>query len=163
MKEVHPNLFIGNDADCRACMRDSDFAIVHACKTCHQSALGYTKSLPQDHTNYLIYETADNLFLNIVDMLNELQPKFTHPIVCHALDFINRKIKSKKVLVHCNQGLSRSTSLGMIYLINNGLLPKESYESAKIEFLKLYPDYMPGNGIELYMKNNWDYLIRINS
>ncbi len=163
MKEIHPNLFVGNDADCAKCTHDSDFAIVHACKTCHQSALGYTKSLIPIHPNYLIFETGRHLYLNLVDMPNEFQSKFTHPIFDRALDFISKYISAHKVLIHCNQGLSRSPSLGLVYLAGNGIIANKNYETAVSAFLKLYPDYEPGNGVKLYTRNNWDYLMRKNS
>ncbi len=163
MKEIHPNLFIGVDADCRKCGFDPEFAIVHACKTCHQSALGYAKSLPPTDPNYLIYENDRHLYLNLVDMPAEFQPKFTHPIFDRAMDFIDRHIAAHKVLIHCNQGQSRSTSLGLVWLARAGIINNENLESAAAEFIKLYPDYLPGNGVRLYTKNNWDYLMRRNS
>lgn len=163
MKEIYPNLYIGNDMDCKKCANDSNFAIVHACKTCHQSVLGYTKSLPSAHPNYLIFETDCNLYLNLVDMPAEFHPKFTHPIFDKALGFISKHITKHKVLIHCNQGGSRSASLGLVYLAQHGIIANNDFEIAMSAFLKRYPDYKPGNGVRLYTKNNWNYLIRRNS
>jgi len=160
MKQIHDNLFIGNDIDCRAAICNSEFAIIHACKTCHQKKLGYEKSLPANHEHYLIYENDSHLFLNMVDMPNEFRAEFTNPMFARAMDFI-RRAAPRKVLVHCNQGLSRSPSLGMMWLVINGVIAKDSQCSAVADFLKIYPDYAPGNGIKLYMQNNWDYLIRM--
>ena len=163
MKEIHPNIFIGNDTDCAKCINDLEFAIVHACKTCHQTALNYTKSLPPSHQNYLIFESGQHLYLNLVDMTQEFQPKYTHPIFDRTMDFINEQLPERKVLIHCNQGLSRSTSIGLVYLARHGIIANDDLESAATEFIKLYPDYQPGNGVKLYTKNNWDYLMRWNS
>ena len=159
MKEINKNLFIGNDYDCANCSSNPEISIIHACKTCHQKALNYSKSLPNTHLNYLVYEIGTHLFLNMVDMSNELLPKFTNPIFKHAIDFINREIQNKKILIHCNQGHSRSPSLGMMYLAINDIIPKISYAEAKAEFVKLYPEFAPGTGIMLYMQHNWNYLI----
>lgn len=159
MKEVFRNLYIGNDADCAACAKNSDFAIVHACKTCHQKALRYTKSLPQTHPNYLVYENGNHLFLNLVDMPNEFSPKFTHPIFLAAICFIGKNIADKKVLIHCNQGQSRSTSIGLVYLAIAGVISKDTYQNAVKDFINIYPEYIPGNGAMLYTKNNWNYLV----
>jgi hypothetical protein len=159
MKEIYHNLFIGNDNDCGA----NGFAIIHACKTCHQTALNYTKSLSADNENYLIYESEKGLYLNMVDMPNEFMREFANPMFERAMDFIALNIPDRKVLIHCNQGVSRSASLGLLYLARNNIIPNDSYPLAHKEFVKLYPNYAPGNGIRLYMENNWDYLIRINS
>jgi predicted protein tyrosine phosphatase len=162
MKQIYKNLFIGNDNDCKLYSNDSEFAIIHACKTCHQKALMYSKSLPPGNQNYLIYEVGNHLFLNLVDMPMEFQPKFTHPIFEQAMRFIDKNINDKKVLIHCNQGLSRSTSLGLVWLARQGGIMNKSYEYAAMEFMKLYPDYKPGNGVMQYMKNNWNYLVGLS-
>ena len=160
MTKIHSNLFIGGDADCDACAINPEFAIVHACKTCHQQALKYSGALPPTHPNYLIYEHGSHLYLNMVDMPNELLPKFTHPIFECAMGFINREIKNKKVLIHCNFGVSRSPSLGLVYLASTGVISNNSLEEAINEFEELYPKYAPGTGIILYMKHNWDFLMK---
>ena len=159
MKKIHTNLFIGGDSDCDACLMDPEFSIVHACKTCHQKAVKYEGSLSPSHPNYLIYEVGSHIYLNMVDMPNELLSKFTNPIFKHAMDFINREIKTKNVLVHCNFGMSRSPSLGLVYLASTGVISNNSLENAADEFFGLYPKYSPGTGIMLYMKHNWDFLM----
>jgi hypothetical protein len=162
MKEIYTNLFIGNDDDCATFMINPEFSIIHACKTCHQKAIGYKGVLPPTHPNYLIYENGTHLFLNMVDMPNELLPKFTNPIFNSAMSFIKREIQNKKILIHCNMGQSRSPSLGLAYLSIIGIISNNSYETAMNEFRGLYPGYLPGTGIMLYMKHNWDYLMNIN-
>jgi hypothetical protein len=159
MRRIYTNLFVGGDIDCNADTIDPSISIVHACKTCHQKALYYSGSLPSSHPNYLIYEQGSNLYLNMVDMPNELLSKFTNPIFIHAMDFINREIKTKNVLVHCNFGMSRSPSLGLVYLASTGVISNNSLEKAADEFFCLYPKYSPGTGIMLYMKRNWDFLM----
>ena len=159
MKEIYKNLFIGSDIDCANNFINPEFSIIHACKTCHQKTLNYSKSLPSTHPNYLIYEKDAHLYLNMVDMPNELLPMYTNPIFKHAINFINREIQNRKILIHCNQGHSRSPSLGMIYLAKNDIITKKSYAEAKVEFEKLYLEFAPGNGIMLYMQHNWNYLV----
>ena len=63
MYEIFEGLFIGNDIDCNIYSKNNDFAIIHACKTCHQRVLRYNKSLSQLDPNYLIYEMDNHLFL----------------------------------------------------------------------------------------------------
>ena len=160
MKEVYTNLFIGDDADCNVCSMNPEFSIVHACKTCHQKALGYRGALPPTHPNCLVYENGAHLYLNMVETgPNELLPKLTHPVFKSAMGFIAREIQNKKVLVHCNYGMSRSPSLGLIYLAKTGVITKKSFEEAMNKFYELYPKYAPATGRMLYLKNNWDFLV----
>ena len=162
MKEVHTNLFIGDDTDCSICTANAEFAIVHSCKTCHQKVLGYRGVLPSAHPAYLVYEEGAHLYLNLVDMPNELPAEFGHPMVERAMRFISREIKTKKVLIHCNFGMSRSPSLGLAYLAITGVISKNSLEGAINEFQARYPKYSPGGGILLYMKRNWDFLMNLS-
>lgn len=159
MKEIFKNLFIGNDKDC--IYAGNTFHIIHACKTCHQKGVGYRKNLNSNHPNYLIYKKSKHLFLNMVDMERELLAKFTHPIMKSALEFIRNNIKDQKILIHCNQGQSRSPSISLIYLAQNENIPNNSYTDAKDGFLKIYPYYLPGRGIELYLKNNWKNILEL--
>ena len=93
-------------------------------------------------------------------MVRPLSPKFTNPILKAAVDFIDDNIKTKKVLVHCNLGRSRSPSIAMVYLAKNQIISNE-YNSAIEEFTKKYPEYSPGNGIEIYLKKNWEDLMQL--
>ena len=159
MKEILKNLFVGSDADCSSAA--SGIAVIHACKTCHQRGVGYSGNLSSTHPNYLIYENGNHLFLNMVDMERELLAKFTHPIMESALAFIRFHIADKKVIIHCNQGQSRSPSIGLIYLAQTENVSKQSYQVAKREFSRIYPAYLPGTGIELYLINNWESILEL--
>lgn len=162
MKEIITNLYVGIEQDCNY-SRTSELSIIHACKSpCHQSALRYKGSLNSSHPNYLIYEIDNHLYLNIVDMENELLPKYTHPIMIASLRFINKNISNKKVLVHCNLGQSRSPSIILLYLAKNNIINKNSFYEAKKDFRnKYYNNYLPSRGILLYLNNNWQDLINI--
>jgi len=144
MEKVAENLFVGDDS---SCTRSSEMAIVHACKhPCHQNELGYSGSLPQDHPEYLIALRDSDLFLNIVDMDRKLAHEYTEPIVSATLDFIDEKIESQEVLIHCNQGQSRSPALAMLFLAKRtNELTDTSYREAKQEFNGRYSRFQPGN------------------
>ena len=88
--------------------------MVHTCKSpCHQSAVGYQGKLPNTHPNYLVLETENNLFLNIID---PLAPLFMPPLFTAFLAFANKHWgQGKKLLIHCNQGESRAPSLAMLF------------------------------------------------
>jgi hypothetical protein len=161
MKEIHTNLYIGNDDDCDACTANMGVAVVHACKSCHQKELGYSGALPATHPEYLIRERGSHLYLNMVDMPNELLPEYTHPMVERAMGFIINRIKTQKVLIHCNFGMSRSPSLGLVYLARTGAISNSSLDAAAVQFQSLYPKYSPGTGIFRYMKRHWQYLMNL--
>lgn len=155
MIEVFENLFVGNDEDCKS-MVSEGWSVIHACKIhCHQNAVGYKGNLKSSHPNYLIYERNNHLFLNMVDMEQELLPIYTNPIMKAAISFIDKHISDKKVLIHCNQGMSRAPSITMIYLAHIEAIASDSFENAAKDYLKLYPVYNPGNGILKYMIKNW--------
>jgi hypothetical protein len=158
MEEVAQNLYVGDDDDCQRA--PDDWAVVHACKhDCHQKGVGYTGDLNQSHPEYLIAQRESDLYLNIVDMERKLSHEYTEPIVSATFDFIDDNRDSKEVLVHCNQGRSRSPALAMLYLAKRAdTLPDSDYESAKQAFADLYPPYRPGRGIELYLREYWPQL-----
>lgn len=139
------------------CMENKEgWAIIHACKSpCHQRAVGYRGSLPQSHPNYLVLKKENDLYLNMID---PPQPLFMMPLFTEFLKFTMRNWKTgKTVFIHCNKGESRAPSLALLFLAK-GLksIRAKSYEEAKEDFMKIYPHYMPGAGIQIYLRNNWD-------
>ena len=157
-EEVHKNLFVGNLQDCQSA---SNFAIVHACKDpCHKIGVKYQGNLSPSHPNYLIKETSDHLYLNLVDM-NKISPKYTDGPIKKSISFIQNKLKEeKKVLIHCNVGQSRSCSIAMVYLARNNIISKESFDLALSDFSKLYSNINLGIGFRNYLSQNWDDLMR---
>jgi hypothetical protein len=157
MIQIIDNLFVGSDLDCT--FYGEEVPIIHACKTCHRKALGYKNSLTSVHPNYLIYQKQNHLFLNMVDMEQELLPKYTNPIMRSAVVFIEQYIQDKKVLIHCNQGQSRSPSIALVYLAKNKIISDVSFEKACDDFSNIFKNYEPGKGILLYLRNNWNTLL----
>ena len=161
MKEVSRNLFVGSNSECHLGSR-SDWAVIHACKTCHRIGVGYTGNLSPTHSNYLIKEHENQLYLNLVDMDPTLMPKYTHPIMKAAMTFMANRIALTNVLVHCDQGLSRSPSIALLYLARKGEIPNTDFLTAKEGFLKVYPNYTPARGIASYLNLYWDELREIS-
>lgn len=156
MKEVHANLFVGNEHDVPEAL-NNNFAICHACKEpFHRQLLGYaTKGAPKDHPEYLYAERDDRLYMNIVDAPKSIF--FDKGMIDKALDFIHQKLnEGLKVLVHCNEGKSRSTSITLLYLIKHGIIKGDTLEDCEAEFLKLYPEYNPGAGMRGFVKENFE-------
>ncbi|MBI5002966.1 dual specificity protein phosphatase family protein [Candidatus Woesearchaeota archaeon] len=158
MKEVCNNLYVGTEASCFHSPKEG-WAVIHACKSpCHQKRLNYTGSLSPSHPNYLIFEEENNLYLNIVDM-DKILPKYTDPVFGKAIAFIEQNIANKKIIIHCNQGQSRSPAIALVFLAKKELFTKSSYPEAVIAFRKLYPNYQPGICIQNYLINNWQRLV----
>lgn len=142
--EIGNNLFV---SDIEGCGSNSEYATVHACKhPCYQNVVG---KVDKRNPNYLYFKTNEDIYLNMIDADYEY---FSFELIFAALLFITKNIKNKKVLIHCNEGISRSPSLGMLYLFRNKC---KSFLEAQTEFMKLYPQYNPSFGIQYFLKNNW--------
>jgi predicted protein tyrosine phosphatase len=129
---------------------------VHACKEPHhRSILGYTgRGAPKDDPEYLFAERGNRLALNIVDAPSSIF--FDKSMIDKALNFIEQKLgEGLKVLVHCNEGRSRSASLCLLYLIKLGIIKGDTLEDCEAEFMKVYPEYMSGAGMRGFVKNHW--------
>lgn len=165
MFKAMDKLYIGNDNDCNYTVNISDqpefqWATIHACKTCHQRALGYKGNMDSNDHHYIVFEKLDNLFLNIVNMEQPLLAQYALPIFKAALDFIERKIVTCDVLVHCNKGESRSPSIALLYLAKRAkLISSDNFQNARQEFLKIVPHYSPCKGIEYFLTNHWDEIV----
>ncbi|MSU01949.1 dual specificity protein phosphatase family protein [Tissierella pigra] len=156
MKEIIKNLFVGNENDVGE-VELRELAIVHACKEpFHRQLLGYTgRGAPKDHPEYLWAERKNRLYMNIVDAPKSIF--FDKGMIDKALDFIHEKLNQGfKVLVHCNEGFSRSPSIALLYLVKHKYIDVDTLEDAEAEFLKLYPEYNPGTGMRGFVKENWN-------
>jgi predicted protein tyrosine phosphatase len=156
MKEIYKNLFIGNQDDYECKVKyENKWAVIHACKEpYHRNLLGYTgRGAPKDHPEYFYAERPNRLYLNLVDVPD---PTFiAKEIIDKAIDFIFRHIDEQSVLVHCNLGMSRSSTIGLLYLASIGYFEKDDFYSAEEKYQKLYPNYSPGRGMRSFAEDNW--------
>lgn len=154
MIEVSPNLFVGNQSDCEELPDGHDFVIIHACKEPHhRRALGYkTPGAPKDDPEYLWCYRKGNLILNIVDAADA---RFvSKAMIDEAVRFARDHLAAgRKVLVHCNQGRSRSPTIALLILAPE---MDASYIRAEMDFRKVYPLYDPARGVQAFAKDNWD-------
>jgi predicted protein tyrosine phosphatase len=150
MREIYKNLYIGNEDDVPKA-RERGYAIVSACKdgkTSHRGLLGYTSMGAPKGPEYLVARRPKHLYLNLIDGDD---PKYVpDAVIDAALSFITEKLdKGESVLVHCVEGISRSPSIGLLWMVKNGKL---SRDGAVRKFKQLYPDYDPAPGIKIYTK-----------
>lgn len=138
--------------------------IVHAAKhPCHVRAVNYKGSLPKDHPEYLVARRAsrigrpNHLILNLIDA--PIPTLFRPEVFLAALNFLDERVGQGMVVIHCNQGYSRAPSLALLWLAKREkAIPRDSWDAAKVAFLKLMPDFAPGKGIEGYLGQTWNEL-----
>jgi len=156
MIEVHQGLFVGDEFDEQQIRDQAEWFVIHACKEpYHRRLLGYSGGgAPKTHPEYLIARREGRLFLNLVDAPNvNFIPA---AIIDAAVDAIRDNIGTSKVLVHCNQGHSRSPTIALLYLAKH----TDQFQGLGIEdalraFQILYPPYLPARGVTDYARINW--------
>ncbi len=157
MKEIIHNLYIGSQDDYEQIVKyEVGWRVIHACKEpYHRNALGYKKQgAPKESPEYFFAYRNFDLILNLVDVPNpQYIPK---QIIDEAIGFIDKYIGESKVLVHCNQGQSRSAVIGLLYLHHKGVISEKDFYQAEKEYLNYYPWYEPGNGMRMFAAENWD-------
>ena len=156
MIEVTKNLFVGSKNDEAQIRGQAGWFVIHACKDpYHRKALGYTTpGAPKDHPEYLIARRDGGLILNLIDAkaIGFVAPE----IIDAAVEAIHSNIGSQKVLVHCNQGMSRSPVIAFLYLAKFvTTFQAKTYEEAVLIFRGLYPPYNPALGMSEYARQNW--------
>jgi predicted protein tyrosine phosphatase len=164
MIEVCPNLHVGSERHEQGLRGQAGWFFIHACKEpYHRQALGYTgRAAAKTHPEYLIARRNGRLILNLVDVDD---PTYISPeIVDAALDAIRENIQHSKILLHCNQGQSRSPSIALLYLLKRSdLLPQNDIAAAIIAFRTIYPPYAPARGMAEYIRLNWHRYVRVAS
>jgi hypothetical protein len=161
MVEIYPNLFVGSQEDYEHYQSGmTEWIVIHACKEpYHREALGYTgRAASKDHPEYLIARRGNRLILNLVDVENPAY--IADEIMDAAVDEIHRALGAgQKVLVHCNQGQSRSPTIAMLYLgMRTEVLPRSSFEAARAAFTALYPLFSPAGGTLGFLQRRWPTL-----
>jgi hypothetical protein len=156
MIEIHPNLFVGTEYDEEAVRGRADWYVISAAKfPYHKDALGYSgREAPKDHPEYAFARRSGALILNLVDA-DDAQFIGAQTIDA-AVNAIHENVRSSKVLVHCNQGASRSPSIAFLYLLKlTDVFRRENFEEDLAEFVRLYPPYEPGRGMADFVRDNW--------
>ncbi len=164
------NLYIGTVGDYNELFKKDygdGWCFVSATQTIHYELMGWDRTHNKPDKNSRDYlcsewamETGTPLFsLNWVDGGAHLYKWSKPELFIKVLDFIDKWIKTKKVLIFCDQGKSRSPTLGLLYLAKRLKgIPDYSYDEAYKLFLDIYPDYSP-SGIGEYVKEHWKEII----
>lgn len=111
------------------------WSVIHAYKEpYHRRELGYSgRGAPKDHPEYLLAKRRNRLILSLVDGANPAY--ISNEIIDEAMSFINLHLgNSQKVLVHCNQGMSRSPGIGLLYLAKEKIINNDSFQDALSDY-----------------------------
>ncbi len=164
MIEVCPNLHVGSERDEQSLRGQVGWFFIHACKEpYHRQALGYTgRAAAKTHPEYLIALRNGRLILNLVDVDD---PSYISPeIIDAALEAIRDNIQQRRILLHCNQGQSRSPGIALLYLLRHtDRLAPTDMAAAIAAFHTIYPPFAPARGMAEYIRLNWHRYARVGS
>jgi hypothetical protein len=148
---------VSSDRDCFT--GDEEWAVVHACQSpCYDRALRERAGKGADAGSPPVLEDEYNLYLDILD---PLEPTFERQVFTESLAFLREHWEAEReILVHCNAGRSRSPSILLLFLAKElGVISESDFDSAKADFLSLYPEYWPTTtGIQTYLREHWEEL-----
>jgi predicted protein tyrosine phosphatase len=158
MIQIHPNLYIGDQMDYEQTVRHKNgWSVVHACKDpYHRDTLGYSgRGAPKHHPEYYFARRKNRIILNLIDPEN---PKYIpKEIIDETLAFIDEQLaQGQKVLVHCNQGQSRSPGIGLLWLAKEGEINNKTFSDALSEFRGIYPNINMAGGMRGFLEMNWE-------
>ena len=159
------NIHIGSEEDFKQNFiiknKKNDLAIVNVAGNLHRLILGYRPK--KDDPSYVLHISPDKQILS-ANFVDASDPKYYDwnnngvSVFTKILDFIDLHIQ-KSVLINCNQGISRSPSIALLYLAKRAMvISKESFQSAHQDFTHIYLFYQPQKGIELFLRQNWSLL-----
>lgn len=157
------NLYLGNMYDYEDIRDVRSWSALHCCKVpYHQELVGYSKNLSPEHPYYKCISVGNRMALNIVDMdrFDRRYLGFNKDMFKEAFDFLDHELeRGQKVLVHCNEGLSRSPMILLLYLCYKGYNGYNylDFETAYRKFLNENNVMINARlGIFETVKNLWD-------
>jgi len=161
MIEVAKDVYVGDTWDYLQHAKGQEgWTTLHACKTYHKKFVGYKgNGCPKDNPEYLWAIRENELAINCIDVAD---PRFFNcDMISAAIGFIFSHTSEFKILIHCDQGRSRSAGIALLYLAVTNKIPNETFEKAESAFKLLYPPCDIGTGFRAHLMQNWDcYLCR---
>lgn len=147
MQEVSKNIYVGSKYDLPD-TNEEDYAFVHAAKTL------FVKDKDE-----VVNESENHLYINWVDAKDSKYFDYNNNgvnVFIKILDFIDKWAPEKKVFIHCDEGVSRSPSIAMVYLAKRRKeINSKDHVFAEREFTHIYPNYFAYNGISDFLFKNW--------
>lgn len=170
MIEITDNIYVGNDQDYNQIINNhfifntNEWAFLHCAKIpFHQKMARYNRDLPRNHPDYKYKIIGNRMALNLIDFPEyDSIWKEHYKVMFHsAVEFLNEQYyeEGKKILIHCNQGISRGPSLAMLFLANIGFYNYKNFEETEKLFKNDYIKYNPKECIKNNIKNVWQELV----
>ncbi len=149
MKQIHPNLYVGPHADFQALKDDPSWSFVRAGFEFYPNPSGSSEDAPPIRVD-------NQLLLFLRDAVVEID--IPRSLYDTALTFIDEQLAAgRKVLIHCSQGVSRSASIGMLYLASRtDTFTGQSFKSAVVRYDEIYPPLNLGVAIKAFLQCNWE-------
>lgn len=149
-------VWIGNREALSAALHDPEWALINTSKHMHATLVGVRSIQLSKHQNYLRLEREGLLSFNWVDGEAKMYDWHKPEAFICALDFIDTWRPLRRVLISCDQGGSRSPTVGLLYLAKRArLIPAGDFAEARRDFVSIYPRYAPA-GIANYVARHWD-------
>ena len=162
MKEVYKDIYVGNKYDFYDEEYNEEFVFCLCAKTMHQMIAkkenedfeGYKGNMDKTEKEYLIADRPDRRLIafNLIDAPNvDYIPEV---IINQALGFIDQFVNAgKKVLICCDQAMSRSVGVAFMYMIKQGVFNDcKSFDIAYEKMKEIYPETDLGKGMLEYSK-----------
>ena len=153
MKSIFPGLHIGPQSDYATVKDDPTWSVVRTGNEFFPDNANTAESTAP-------VREGKCLFVYLRDAVVELDI----PVAPYetALKFIHEQLSTgQKVLIHCSQGVSRSASIGMLYLASRtDRFQRMSFEDAVDEYDRIFPPLHMGVAIRTFVKRNWDHFNR---
>jgi predicted protein tyrosine phosphatase len=153
---VTTGLWVGNRAACEIAVSNPSWAVINTSKHMHAKLVGVPENRLKGRTDYLRLEREGLLSFNWVDGDARMYDWHKPEAFTRALDFIDTWRPLRQVLISCDQGGSRSPTIGLLYLAKRAkVIQGETFLGAQQAFLSIYPRYAPA-GIADYVRQHWD-------
>lgn len=155
MVEISEGIYIGSSKDYEYNKNKDDMNFINACK------YPYWEEYAKEHSNNGLYAYSGNrLICNLVDA--DDSKYIPSEIIEECINYIEKSVKEKKkILINCNEGKSRSATIGLIYLIKHKKISDNSDLFYKVldKYKEIVPRYEPNLGMLSYVS---DYYANIS-
>lgn len=147
------SIYLGNMYDYEDVRDVPVWSALHCCKDpYHKELVGYKGNLSPEHINYSYIISGKRMALNIVDSdkFDKKYLDFFANMFNKSFIFLDRELAYKqKVIIHCNEGMSRSPMITLLYLGYRGI---DGYNN--LDFESALDKFIRENNLSIKPKNN---------
>lgn len=162
MTEIYDNLIVCSQDEYNYIdLSSADYSVAFCAKhPFHKFIVGYKGNLDKNHPEYLIAKRPEKHMIaaNLIDV--DVDGYVSDYIIESLIKFIDEELsKNRIVLLVCNQGRSRSSSVGLMYLLHVGkFMGYTSFFMVEQAYKEICPSHNPSLGMQLYTARYWERL-----